>query len=146
MGDAIGLSDLSDNSFEADFRTMIETGIFALNDEQKSFLRQVFPDRTFKGGCKSCWADAVIEYINSLNPIIAQPKLEVAEGELLLIDEAKYGYSHMGVKINGELVLIAKDIEEVLKIARGKRVISETSTEAQAFFHENKLLHKYLKK
>lgn len=145
MGDVIELSSLSNNSFEAEFRLMVESGKFELSEAHKDFLRQVFPNKTFKGGCKSCWNDAVIEYVISLNPTEKQPILEVSENETLLISE-NYGYTYMGVKIKSEFVLIAKDVKAAKKIANGKKVISETSAEAQAFFHENKLLHKYLTK
>lgn len=132
------------NSFVPEFKAMIESNSINPTEEQKDFLRQKFPKMDFsKKGCKSCWLEAISGYLNEIKRELNNKPVDIAEGDVLVIDSEKFGYDYIGISKG---IFICKDVEAVKKIAKNATCYDELSEFAQNYFRENTALHKYLKK
>jgi len=139
MGDVAGINDL----IEA-WRVRINSDApFAVSNEDKENIKQIFPNRKFKSGCKDCYKDVIIELVTQGLP--KEPTVyEVT-------DAANFSLCEKAFPL-GFAIFIGNDKKRFsIENSEGKTpekfegdVFLSTSEVAKAFFKENVGFHKYL--
>jgi len=116
---------------------------FAVSNEDKENIKQIFPNRKFKSGCKDCYKDVIIELVTQ--GLLKEPTVyEVT-------DAVNFSLCGKAFPLGFAIFIGADKKRFSIENSEGKTpenfegdVFLSTSEVAKVFFKENTGFHKYL--